>query len=69
MFLDKLRIIADGDFIPYEWRYAVLTIVFSKEYVYENESRLLQIGGIFFFGATVLFIAFLVGVLWSLMKI
>ena len=36
MFLDKLRIIADGDFIPYEWRTWIIRAIFSEEYVEFN---------------------------------
>ena len=70
MFLNKLRIIADGDFIPIAWRVSVIKMVFSKEYVdYNEESRLLEIGGIFFFGAMTLLTAIIVGIVFSLMKV
>ena len=59
LFLEKLRIIADGDFIPYDWRIAVIRIVFSKKYIeFNSERRLIHVGGILFFAAMTFIIAF-----------
>ena len=70
IFLDKLRIIADADFVPYEWCTIIINWLFSENYIeFNTMDELMQIGSILFFGLIIILSASIVLIITSILRL